>query len=54
MKVYIAEAHLDFEGFVILGVFATREGAEQRILDDRRGVQMPTTRYEITEHEVAS
>ena len=35
MKVYIAERNYDFEGFVIVGAFSTREKAEEACDNDK-------------------
>lgn len=35
MKLYTAERHYDYEGFVILGIFSARNVAEAACEDDR-------------------
>jgi len=34
MKVYVAERHVDYEGFTIIGVFTTKELAENANTSD--------------------
>ena len=51
MKVYIAQAHYDYEGFSIIGVYATKEAAELAVEEKRRSGGYADS-YEVEEFEV--
>ena len=40
MNIFTAEGHIDYEGFLILGVFSTREKANECI-DKKKAVDFP-------------
>lgn len=40
MNVYTVEAHMDYEGFIILGIFGTKEKAEE-LLSEKRKLVFP-------------
>ena len=53
MKVYVAERHIDYEGFTILGVFSTKELAENANASDTwEDGRLRGNFYEIEEYEL--
>lgn len=54
MKVYVAEREYDHEGFVILGIYTTKEQAERACKNDFRPDQMKLRgdSYSIEEFEI--